>query len=149
MSGVMPTLCSRASASLLFLSRSESSWPTEDPASAPRFESPYRVQGQAKNKAALWQVCKIQVKLENIPTYILLFLLLFFSLLLLSNLGDPLFLPLEFSLQLTLVRHTAGWRFCKTVKRLFKKSVTPCSCIFSLNYYESIKLTKNRLLHSQ
>ncbi len=50
MSGVMPTLCSRASASLLFLSRSESSWPAEDPppASAPRFESPYREEDKLK-----------------------------------------------------------------------------------------------------
>lgn len=49
---MMPTLCSSASASLLFLSRSESSWPPEDPppASTPRFESPYRMQDKLKTK---------------------------------------------------------------------------------------------------
>lgn len=139
MSGVMPTLCSRASASLLFLSRSESSWPAEEPPpdSAPRFESPCRAQDRIKTKQRPGRFFSYTWKCKR-STYILLLLLLFFSLLLLSNLSDPLFLPLQLSLQLTLVRHTAGG---ETLQRLFEKCSTARFCFSPLNVEQLFDFT--------
>lgn len=142
-SGAMPTLCSRASASLLFLSRSESSWPPEDPppASAPRFESPYRVQDKLKTWQQPGRFFRCFMKLEVCEVTVFYHLHPSFSSPLLFS-SSPLesgrsvvssspVQPLAHSCQ-TYCRRKR--RHHRTMKRLFKKYFTHCSMSYFISF---------------
>lgn len=135
-SDVMPMLCRIASASRRFLSSSESSWGW----AASFFCCSACQKGERERGSSAWRnVESLTDKSAHVSAMLVLircwcgdgacddlFLLavLLFPLLLLSDLGQPLLLPLQLGLQLTLVRHGAE---LKTHKKNAGLKNTPTS----------------------